>query len=58
MDRRTALKFMGAGAAMAGAGLSVSRAAAADAVTIALIPGLTDGNDRRTLASRIPLAKC
>ena len=41
MDRRTALKFMGAGAAMAGAGLSVSRAVAADKVTIALIPGLT-----------------
>ena len=41
MDRRTALKFMGAGAAVAGAGLSVGRAAAADAVTIALIPGLT-----------------
>jgi ribose transport system substrate-binding protein len=41
VDRRTALKFMGAGAAVAGAGLTVGRAAAADAVTIALIPGLT-----------------
>jgi ribose transport system substrate-binding protein len=41
VDRRSALKFMGAGAAVAGAGLSVSRASAADAVTIALIPGLT-----------------
>jgi ribose transport system substrate-binding protein len=41
VDRRSALKFIGAGAAVAGAGLSVSRAAAADAVSIALIPGLT-----------------
>ena len=41
MERRTALKFMGAGAAMAGAGLRSSRATAADEVTIALIPGLT-----------------
>jgi ribose transport system substrate-binding protein len=35
------MKFMGAGAVMAGAGLSAGRAAAADKVTIALIPGLT-----------------
>jgi ribose transport system substrate-binding protein len=41
MERRTALKMMGATAAMAGAGLLSSRASAADKVTIALIPGLT-----------------
>ena len=41
MERRTALKMMGATAAMAGAGLLSNRAGAADKVTIALIPGLT-----------------
>jgi len=41
MERRTALKVMGATAAMAGAGLLSNRASAADKVTIALIPGLT-----------------
>ena len=41
MDRRTAIKLMGAGAALASAGLAAGRAAAADKVTIALIPGLT-----------------
>ena len=41
MERRTAMKLMGATAAMAGAGLLSGRANAADKVTIALIPGLT-----------------
>ncbi len=41
MERRTALKLMGAATAMAGAGLVPGRAAAADKPTIALIPGLT-----------------
>ena len=41
MERRTAMKLMGAAAAMAGAGLTSGRANAADKVTIALIPGLT-----------------
>ena len=41
MERRTALKLMGASAAMAGVGLMPGRANAADKVTIALIPGLT-----------------
>ena len=41
MERRTAMKLMGATAAMAGAGLFPGRASAADKVTIALIPGLT-----------------
>src|SRR5215475_12668700 len=41
MERRTAMKLMGATATMAGAGLISSRARAADKVTIALIPGLT-----------------
>jgi ribose transport system substrate-binding protein len=41
MERRSVLKLMGATAAMAGAGLAPGRAAAADKVTIALIPGLT-----------------
>ena len=41
MERRTAMKLMGATAAMAGAGLLPGRASAADKVTIALIPGLT-----------------
>ncbi len=41
MERRTALKLMGATAAMAGAGLLPGRASAADKPTIALIPGLT-----------------
>jgi ribose transport system substrate-binding protein len=40
MERRSALKLMGAAAA-AGTGLLSSRASAADKVTIALIPGLT-----------------
>ncbi len=40
MERRTAMKLMGATAAMAGAGLLSGRANAADKVTIALIPGL------------------
>ncbi len=41
MERRSVLKLMGATAAMAGVGLAPGRAAAADKVTIALIPGLT-----------------
>jgi len=41
MERRTAMKLMGATAAMAGAGLFAGRASAADKITIALIPGLT-----------------
>jgi ribose transport system substrate-binding protein len=41
MERRSLLKLMGATAAMAGVGLAPGRAAAADKVTIALIPGLT-----------------
>ncbi len=41
LERRTALKLMGATAAMAGAGLIPGRASAADKITIALIPGLT-----------------
>ena len=41
MERRSVLKLMGATAALAGAGLASGRAAAADKVTIALIPGLT-----------------
>jgi ribose transport system substrate-binding protein len=41
MKRRTAIKLMGATAAMAGAGLLPGRAAAAEKPTIALIPGLT-----------------
>ncbi len=41
MERRSVLRLMGATAAMAGAGLAPGRAAAADKVTIALIPGLT-----------------
>jgi ribose transport system substrate-binding protein len=41
MERRTALKLLGASAAMAGVGLAPGRASAADKVTIALIPGLT-----------------
>lgn len=41
MERRSVLKLMGATAALAGAGLAPGRAAAADKVTIALIPGLT-----------------
>ena len=41
MERRAAMKLMGATAAMAGAGLFPGRASAADKVTIALIPGLT-----------------
>jgi ribose transport system substrate-binding protein len=41
VERRTALKLMGATAAMAGAGLVPGRASAADKPTIALIPGLT-----------------
>ena len=40
MERRSVLKLMGATAAMAGAGLAPGRAAAADKVTIAMIPGL------------------
>ena len=41
MERRTAMKLVGATAAMAGAGLLSGRANAADKPTIALIPGLT-----------------
>ena len=41
MDRRSLLKFAGATAAVAGTGLLSTRANAADAVSIALIPGLT-----------------
>jgi len=41
MERRSILKLMGVTAVMAGAGLAPGRAAAADKVTIALIPGLT-----------------
>ena len=41
MERRTALKLMGAATAMAGAGLATGRASAAEKPTIALIPGLT-----------------
>jgi ribose transport system substrate-binding protein len=41
MERRTAMKLMGATAAMAGAGLFPGRASAADKATIALVPGLT-----------------
>ena len=41
MERRTALKLMGAATAMAGAGLITGRASAAEKPTIALIPGLT-----------------
>jgi len=41
MERRSALKLMGAAATLAGTGLLSSRASAADKVTIALIPGLT-----------------
>ncbi len=44
MERRTALKLMGAATAMAGAGLVTGRASAAEKPTIALIPGvLADG---------------
>ena len=44
MERRTALKLMGAATAMAGAGLAPGRASAAEKPTIALIPGvLADG---------------
>jgi ribose transport system substrate-binding protein len=44
MERRTALKMMGATAALAGAGLLPGRASAAEKPTIALIPGvLADG---------------
>jgi len=44
MERRTALKLMGAAAVMTGAGLAPGRASAADKPTIALIPGvLADG---------------
>jgi ribose transport system substrate-binding protein len=44
VERRTALKLMGAATAMAGAGLVPGRASAADKPTIALIPGvLADG---------------
>ncbi len=44
MERRTALKLMGAATAMAGAGLAAGRASAAEKPTIALIPGvLADG---------------
>ena len=41
MERRTALKLIGASAAMAGTGLLPGRVRAASKVTIALIPGLT-----------------
>src|SRR5580704_17400441 len=41
MDRRSAVKLMGAAAAVAGLGALPGRARAADKVTIALIPGLT-----------------
>ena len=41
MERRTAMKLMGATAAMAGAGLFAGRASGAEKITIALIPGLT-----------------
>ena len=44
MERRTALKLMGAAAVLTGAGLAPGRASAADKPTIALIPGvLADG---------------
>jgi ribose transport system substrate-binding protein len=41
MERRSLLKLMGAGAAVAGTGLVAGSARAQDKVTIALIPGLT-----------------
>ncbi len=41
MERRSLLKMMGAATAVAGTGLTLSKASAADKVTIALIPGLT-----------------
>lgn len=41
MERRSLLKMLGAASAAAGTGLITSTAHAADAVTIALIPGLT-----------------
>jgi ribose transport system substrate-binding protein len=41
MERRSLIKMMGAATAAAGTGLLTSKANAADAVTIALIPGLT-----------------
>ena len=41
MERRTALKLLGASVAMAGTGVLPGRASAAEKVTIALIPGLT-----------------
>ncbi|MFZ2107614.1 MAG: ABC transporter substrate-binding protein [Roseiarcus sp.] len=41
MDRRSAVKLMGAAAAVAGLGALPGRARAADKITIALVPGLT-----------------
>ena len=41
MERRSLIKMMGAATAAAGTGLLTTKANAADAVTIALIPGLT-----------------
>ena len=41
MERRTLIKLMGGAAAAAGTGLITTKAAGAEAVTIALIPGLT-----------------
>jgi ribose transport system substrate-binding protein len=41
MDRRSAVKLMGAAAAVAGLGALPGRAQAADKITIALVPGLT-----------------
>ena len=41
MDRRSAMKLMGAASAAAGLGVLPGVARAADKVTIALIPGLT-----------------
>src|SRR5277367_2286430 len=41
MDRRSAVKLVGAAAAVAGLGALPGRAQAADKITIALVPGLT-----------------